>query len=833
MNKPAWLLLVIAILAASVLATCSFAKSVNAVSLVIDEERSFNTGQISSCISINPDVASVRTVSSKTFSIKGQSRGVTYVHVLCDDGSLRTIKVTVNLPVVQNPASELQQSQQHQKSLKFTYSSLMYGGDSTSQYSQNRWAYAGAYYQLGAKGMTPLGETNSYIQYEGYNGQWGISQFSVNYKRDDSYLTIGDSFIGLSDLTFPMTHYQGLYYDRQFSDNFNLTLAGGARGNYLWGKAVRLDTRPEMSFAAARADMRPNNKFDLYLTAVTSSLEGSQQNGQILSAGAEIKPVDGLSVKGELASNAGTQAWLAKTVYSGQQIYFNGTYRHVPASFETPTDSINYRGIEGFFLSGSYRPMPFLFFAADTDSYINSYLQGTGNNIYNKDLKVRAEINISQWTKFSYAPWKQTQYGYTQGGAGEGSVTELSTIFKLLGSDTAYIRYEPSKFAYLNASTNYNNENTLFGIRLELTDKLYMNFENALGTTTYTQAGGTQESADIFRIMLGYDSKLGDSPFYTKFNSHYYTGQENMGVLSVNQNEFWVDGEIGYQPNPDTKVYLRGSTGDFRGSVNNTVDHAEKHIGFGVNLAFDTKATWEGRGTVRGVVFKDVNGNGIYDKGEESISGVKVVVGNMAVMTDTGGNYVVKGVRPAVTDVMLDMDSLKKRYMMTTPNPVSIDVRQGETSLANIGIKAPASISVNVFEDLNGDGKFDGNDIPVGGADVRINGDVYQTASDGTFMIYDAKAGTYTTVIDIRSLTREMLPTVPVQNVVEIKEGDNINIDFPVSVQGRAEVKQSIGQSRNGKHSIGAKGVRGRNKTSSKSKKTTKNILSPTSSPAQ
>ena len=156
-----------------------------------------------------------------------------------------------------------------------------------------------------------------------------------------------------------------------------------------------------------------------------------------------------------------------------------------------------------------------------------------------------------------------------------------------------------------------------------------------------------------------------------------------------------------------------------------------------------------GRGGLSGTVFLDKNGNGVLDRGEAGIPGVRLVAGDEVVETDTYGRYSVWNLAPfEATDIQVQRASLK--------NPLWIPVFE----------LAQAPVSPNGFRRV---------DLPLvegielqGLAFIRHGEAVYPTASvplslrqvpgkhhyetrsfhDGEFYILGVVPGTYELEID-------------------------------------------------------------------------------------
>ena len=168
-------------------------------------------------------------------------------------------------------------------------------------------------------------------------------------------------------------------------------------------------------------------------------------------------------------------------------------------------------------------------------------------------------------------------------------------------------------------------------------------------------------------------------------------------------------------------------------------------------------------GSVTGVVYDDVNGNGMQDAGEPGLGGVDVLVTDVngdtqTVITDADGNYTVSV--PA-GDVVIDIDdsTLPDGAVQTEgTDPTTVTVVAGETvTEEDNGYNVPANGTIEgvVYDDVNGNGVQDAGEPGLGGVDVvvtDVNGDTQTvtTDADGNYTV-SVPAGD--TVVDIDDTT--------------------------------------------------------------------------------
>jgi uncharacterized protein (DUF2141 family) len=173
--------------------------------------------------------------------------------------------------------------------------------------------------------------------------------------------------------------------------------------------------------------------------------------------------------------------------------------------------------------------------------------------------------------------------------------------------------------------------------------------------------------------------------------------------------------------------------------------------------------TQQPRGTIGDTVFSDTNGNSTQEPGEPGIPGLTVLVrdssGNTVATTNTdaNGKYSVN-VPPGTYTVAVTNPPSGFTPTLTQPNPINVGNGQNIDTV-DFGFRptSQGSIGDTVFQDLNGNGVQDSNDVGLGGVRVRLfgpgpdgiinTGDDNQIAeqfTDGTPNIVIGGRGNYT-----------------------------------------------------------------------------------------
>jgi uncharacterized repeat protein (TIGR01451 family) len=156
------------------------------------------------------------------------------------------------------------------------------------------------------------------------------------------------------------------------------------------------------------------------------------------------------------------------------------------------------------------------------------------------------------------------------------------------------------------------------------------------------------------------------------------------------------------------------------------------------------------QGTISGVVFADLNGNGTQDPGEAGIGGVTITVTGLSCPGPTGcttttaadGSYLFTGLGTGSYTVV---ETDPAGYNSTTNNTVTVSFPTGGAATANFGDQPAGVISGLVYVDTNGNGVQDPGEPGLGGVTITISGGpTLTTAGDGSYIATGITPGAHT-----------------------------------------------------------------------------------------
>jgi uncharacterized repeat protein (TIGR01451 family) len=223
-----------------------------------------------------------------------------------------------------------------------------------------------------------------------------------------------------------------------------------------------------------------------------------------------------------------------------------------------------------------------------------------------------------------------------------------------------------------------------------------------------------------------------------------------------------------------------------------------KRVDFG-----DVLASTADFSSIYGTVFDDLDGDGTWDDGESGIEGVTITLnGQLSTTTGVYGRYSFTTTVEAVhTVVETDLPG----YFSTTPNERHVDVALGESYEVNFGdapnTSAFATIFGTVFDDVDGDGTWDADELGIQDVLITLDGGTTVTTSQyGGYTFLVTTPGFHTAVetdpLGYSSTTPNEVPVdVSLGNGYQVDFGDRLGQPTVCVVDGYEE-DDDVGQAR-------------------------------------
>jgi len=732
--------------------------------------------------------------------------GTTFLHVW-DDTGRSTFYVEVIFPKSTN-SNNSQINNEVQHSIPFT---VAYTNDWDTYYSgknipdQKRQSYEFTQ-NLGINGETPYGlfdasgdyiDFNSITEFDSYT--IGLSQIPVSGVSNFN-LRAFDAERSLSPLTMPYTRLRGAFGDIDLFDNtLGISVSHGQEQVSPFGgiipiggkeyynahiDAAKITLFPtsvkdqySFNFATAYGPDRPT-----YLTDHVYSLQGHHQFN------------DKLSLNAEEASDSSHDSSLAALRWQNGTFNTGLNFRNIDKDYSDISTLPAYQGETGFVWNtdGDFKKFTENTFVEAYRDRLDENPNNPGRYNFDANGQVRYNITPNVWsdTNFNYVDTPGELSPTNSIGFNERISRGFGIWNSLKGTVFTGAGYQDSHSKNSDI-TNYSRESVIAGIQLPLTRHIstYGNYE----FDWEHQPLYGDSNPGIVNAGISYENQLTSKLSFTTQADYH----DELGVKS-NTNSF-LSGErsiiltsgLNYTPTPDWNIFGDVNASKVLSHIDNpSYDDFEVHLG--VRLIFGGATYWDPLGTVSGIVYKDRNGNGRFGPGDQGIAGVKIMVGDKQVITDKNGRYQIK-IRAKGVTVQPILDSVPGGLIFSTPQSLNVMIVQGHKSQADFGLIVQTGIYGLVYVDKAGNGVPTEGDIFVGKVKVILDGKASQKSdSHGSFYFRDVIPGKHVISIDLNSLDINMVPSIKLQNQIDVAEGSNYQFNIPVQIK-QAQADDSSG----------------------------------------
>lgn len=331
-----------------------------------------------------------------------------------------------------------------------------------------------------------------------------------------------------------------------------------------------------------------------------------------------------------------------------------------------------------------------------------------------------------------------------------------------------------------SASSEYDRLGIRAGMRLNLWQDLnyFFNYEYFVARDVeeddYTQPRVLSTGLSYSRAVT---QKLSGN-----VSIDYRDEQDAEGQFSFLAGEDSLSTNVGitYKPKPDVEVFLDTRLRNVWAENASNGAFDELDVRLGLRASWDTLFVWDPIILIQGVIYKDLDGNGLQGQEEPGLPGIKVLVGKHEVYSGFGGRYRRK-VRAKRIRLSLDHASIPTGYVVTTALARDIDIVQGKDMTINFGLTTRSGIYGIVYVDENDNGQLDANEKLISNTQLTLDGS-RRAVSDGagSYFFENIGEGQHHVVIDVNSIPLPYLPKMKLDNVIEVLEGETTQLNIPL-----------------------------------------------------
>ncbi len=744
-----------------------------------------------------PEVLTAERVNNDEILITAKEIGYTYLHAWDDNGRW-TVEFLTVYPKPEGPtyAETLRREEEGARSFKLKYEVIWNSLETGRRLnSLNRSSYSWSH-RLELNGETPYGDFGSaidvrslkttadlsYVNMQLLNGKYGAFKgFTLqgfDYAAPVSNLAISGVSLRGAMLASPA-----------FNNKIDYAAFWGREGGGRYGNLSPGLTKIQNSFV---------NGFNLnYLPSNVQNYHFTVVHGWGRDRDADFRPyaydftgswvvAKNLGFDYDLAYDTKRFAHLFSTHYGAPRFTLSSELRNIDRDFYSITGKGWRAGEIGGNINLGYQAtdklnmatfldvyQDRLFPAPDEDERLNETLN------WNTSYKIDPLTNLNLDYNLQNHLGGISQYRYQVAHLG------LSHKFELSRNVYASINYyHQDNKNYSSPVSSYLNEKLSLGANFNIIGNLryYVNQEfNWLDE----RESGTRGRPQALETGVDWSGQiLNTRPLYGNFHFSYRDEENADTPLSFMSGEDYIDGyaELSYKASDNKEIYGSANVRNIWADKEGVTKRIDATFNAGMRYVWDTGVRWESVGNVQGCVFKDLNSDGLRQRDEAPVAGVRVWLGkDKYETTDTFGYYRFKNIRARKAYITLDTSTLPQGFVVTVPVTQEVAVTHHKTSQIDFGIISRTEISGLVFEDTNGNGEYDRDDKGVMGILLTLeDGSQAETDNTGRYTFSHVATGGHTITLSLDSIPVYYLPETALAKKVNIYEGVSYLHNIPL-----------------------------------------------------
>lgn len=742
-----------------------------------------------------PNVLAVEKINPDELLVTGKDLGYTYLYVW-DEQDRWALEFLVTPPKPEGPSYEEQLRSSEEKAGTFK---LRYNLDwSTYETGRrvNKLNRASYYWNHGLtlNGETPYGNIDSSAYVRTLKQNTDLTYFTLGLSEaklgpfEGFKLRTFDYTPGFSNLAFGGASLRGANLESPaFNKKVNYNLFWGREGGGRYGGLSPSLTKIKNSFlsgANVNWEASKNQDYDFSVLHGWGRDRESYLNHYSYDLGGDWN-LDKVKLGYEVGYDSASFAHLLDLNYTVPKFSLTTQLRDVSKKYMSISGWGGQLGEIGGMVNMSYMPTDKLalsqridiskdrlYPAPDNDDRLNEYL--------NYDINYRIDPLTSLRLDYSLDNALGRVSGYRSHNQGLG----LYRTFEFIRKVNTFINYRRQENKYFTSpASNSINDKVSLGIRFSVISELYyyLNKEfNWLEARSY----GEHTKPEVMETGLDWSGQIFKSPFYGNLRCMYRDEENAVSTLGFLSGEDYLDGysELSYRPGPDTELYCSMRVRNVWAESSTATKRVEADFRTGMRYVWDTGLRWESIGAIEGYAFKDLNGDGLRQRDEPPLEGIKIWLGkDKSLATDILGYYKFTKVKAKKAFVNIDSATITPGFVLTVPQTQEVTVSHGDTVRVNFGLISRSEITGIVFEDTDQNGQFGPSDFGIKDAVLILeDGSKVSTDSSGRYRFSKAVIGKHTLNLDLNSLPPDYLPGVPIFKDLQLFEGASFVYNIPL-----------------------------------------------------
>lgn len=741
---------------------------------------------------VAPNFLEVEQLDRDRVLVKALRQGTTFLH-LWDDKGRWTFHMDITYPIdiLKLDATE-RAAVKYAENFRFRYDAdwaSFHTGPSLSDTERTALSF---YQSIGFEGETPYGQFDSWAVYNRIDGNNELSGFGIGLTdgkigQFENFTIRGFDFTkSFSQLSLAGQYMRGVLFEQNhFDRKLETTYVRGRNRETFGFLAPGLYNEELDSFTeAVRVHVLPEEKHNIAFNYARGWGEDRSDflKDQVFSVEGETQLL-GAQINSEIAYDQERIASTFVLEWDQSRSDVIVHFRDISPYFTTVNNLPGNQGEIGGGLNYSYR-WDDVSFAANVDLYRDRlFFNSEDPRAVNIDSSASVDYAISPYDRWNSSVYYLETPGELSPRENLRLRNQYTKIFPVWGKNlTATFggTFQRSRFA-ASVVSEYDRISFNTGLRYPLIDNLnyFANYEYSFVDELFS---GRELKPRVFTTGLNYYYQFNDQLSSTS-GLFYRDEQSAEGTNSFLAGEDSLSLNVGvnYRPQPDMEIFADGRMRNVWAETNDTAARHEVDILLGLRSQWELPYSWNPQAEIMGIVYKDRNGNGQYDDGEEGVPNVVVnVAGESYTTNDYGEYYSEVAAKRAL--VAVQPDNLPKGFVFSTGSREEVMIRGKDAHLVDFGLTTQSGIYGIVYYDINQNGKPDPGDELVGRVKLVLDGEKQaQSDFEGTYYFRNIEPGTHIVSLDVNSIPIDYLPEIKVREEIEVAEGSTYVYHVPLA----------------------------------------------------
>ncbi|MBP9733329.1 MAG: pilus assembly protein N-terminal domain-containing protein [Candidatus Omnitrophica bacterium] len=739
-------------------------------------------------------------VNPSALQIKGAAVGTTVVHVWDSEGRVTfQIRVIPQKSIAQYIKRKEEQIERGE-SFKIEYTnnrSQFYQGNGFRDIGQTSLAYSQGF---GVTGDLPVGQLEGSAEIREFANKPELTQISAKIS-DFHYGSVKDADLSIADTNFrsqmlilPQFRFRGVQWEhRPERQPFSYTAFYGRELTSILGSLgsagtaggeTTLDSFAGGGFVDWQMNPAANYRFGYVHANGQSRADDLNEHAYELDQTYNI--TDHFDVTTRSGFDSAHFSHRIAGVWKYPKLNFKSEYRDTSKKFFTVVGNPGGQGEQGLNLDALWSITEDLDARYAVDIYRDRQFFAPGEYArYNtrQDMNFRwrvgalsnFQIDLKDYEETAtISPYRDQSQAitYTQGVSFAGR--QISLFSRLLSDNSESLT---------NPESNFRRDTLTLGFQTPLVYDFLFSYSQNISLLEETFDHRVSHPRSMV-YALTRRARVGDTPISTDFSFRYTDEEETEAQRSymIGEDRAEIQGSVTYAIE-NIELFLDARYSAMRGENRVNEARSEAEIVTGVRYLYDTQVRWESQAKFFGTVYLDRNGDGMRQPDEVGVPGQIIRVAGTEVMTDDAGKYETASVGGKRATLILDPNKIPYGHTVTGSLRRDLALEDAVKSV-DFGLVVRSSVMGLIFNDLNGNGKFDPGDQGVGAVKVILDGKSQRvTENTGRFRYDDLMTGSHQIQMDLRSLPIGYLPVGAMRREFELSEGVQFRMDFAVMAE--------------------------------------------------